>query len=610
MVFRSVRIYFVVAYSALNLACTANFESLRDSLTLEPDNSGSPETVVEPDPGIFTLSKTTMTISRNWTSKGKSSIVTLSTRDQYGELIYEPSRTVSFSSSGGTSKGWFSDVTDNGDGTYVVEFYGMIEGSSTSLNASIDALPSPTSVSIQVIAPRLSYTGASERSSAVSARIFDETDGGFLLTGNCDVEFGNVSIGGILPVSYTTPCLSTGGGTFSVYINYDTTEPYFISGARPMVLEISQGVQAPQFTTLYKTTSGSPPTIITNLAGLQGITCNDNSVYYILGDDIDVVAWSGGVTVNNWVPICNIGSFEGIFDGNYRTISGIHRSSASNFNGFFGQTSGARLSNIYLDQIVIVGQSSTGGVAGRTSLSDTLVNLHVTNGSITGTTYVGGISGDSGSKIYYSSFEGQINGDNYVGGIVGDGFGGQVSYSRVNGNVIGTNGNVGGIVGRANSGFFSYNSTSGTVSGQTLVGGIAGMIDSPTRFKDCFSDAAISGNQYVGGIWGYSGGADLWYGPKNVYFSGSINVATTNAGPIAGDSVNYLIDPPENNFYLSGLACTNCDTFILNDAKTSSQLKNQATFLNFDFLKFWVIDEGVSNPQLVPLFPAATEPSS
>ena len=59
-----------------------------------------------------------MTISRNWTSKGKSSMVTLSTRDQYGELIYDPSRTVSFGSSGGTSKGWFSDVTDNGDGTY------------------------------------------------------------------------------------------------------------------------------------------------------------------------------------------------------------------------------------------------------------------------------------------------------------------------------------------------------------------------------------------------------------------------------------------------------------------------------------------------------------
>ena len=72
-----------------------------------------------------------------------------------------------------------------------------------------------------------------------------------------------------------------------------------------------------------------------------------------------------------------------------------------------------------------------------------LLILHVTNGSITGTTYVGGISGDSGSRIMGASFQGQINGDSDVGGIVGISFGGQASHSRVNGNVIGTNGNVG-----------------------------------------------------------------------------------------------------------------------------------------------------------------------
>ena len=45
--------------------------------------------------------------------------------------------------------------------------------------------------------------------------------------------------------------------------------PIFI-GSQSNGGEISQGVQAPQLTTLYKTTSGSPPTIITNLAvGLQ-----------------------------------------------------------------------------------------------------------------------------------------------------------------------------------------------------------------------------------------------------------------------------------------------------------------------------------------------------
>lgn len=81
-------------------------------------------------------------ISNSTVSVGSSVTVQLSTKDQNGNLFYvsgsNPS--VVFATSGGTSAGTFSSVTDNGNGTYTTTFTGTSAGTATTINATIGGI--------------------------------------------------------------------------------------------------------------------------------------------------------------------------------------------------------------------------------------------------------------------------------------------------------------------------------------------------------------------------------------------------------------------------------------------------------------------------------------
>ncbi len=526
----------------------------------------------------------TIEVSQDWVNLGISSEVTLTTRDQFNEIFYDPAITVAFSATGGTSKGYFTDVVNNGDGTYTSTYFGLIDGTANSIGGTLDG-EAITSVEPEVSfqTPRLQFTGDSSSTAAVANRIFDEVDGGFTITGDCDVELGDVTLFGDIIVGSDIPCSDAGGGTFSLYINYDTTTPFFFGNSMAQRVAARQGVKWETETFVYKTTSSAPPTIITNLAGLQGITCSDTTVSYILGADIDV-ATEAGSGVDNFTTLCSGTPFQGTFDGAGFTISNIDIVAGTFDAGLFGQTLGGDIGNVNFDNVNVEGSNDVGVLVGRVGFPMNIRNVHVSNAVVTATgTSVGGIVGvGSSASLYSVSYQGSVSSSsNNVGGIIGNG--GSVDGCEFSGSVSGAN-YVGGIGGYNATRVFRCSST-GTVDGTDYVGGIAGYISFNQNNE---SNASVSGNQYVGGL---MGNAPIYVVASK--FDGSVVATSTNAGPLAGDTPTNT-----NVYYLDSITCTGCDNFPTGAAISAADWVKMDTFEALDFSTTWKIDEGVSAPEL------------
>lgn len=112
-------------------------------------------------------------------------------------------------------------------------------------------------------------------------------------------------------------------------------------------------------------------------------------------------------------------SFQGTYDGNGKTISGLVINKPNdNYQGLFGNVYNSTIKNVIIDNCQITGKEYVGGVAGYVSW-ETIDNCVVT-GTISGYGRVGGIGG----YLYYNSIKNSfsdatVNGTIYVGSIVG-----------------------------------------------------------------------------------------------------------------------------------------------------------------------------------------------
>ncbi|MCL2837732.1 MAG: stalk domain-containing protein [Oscillospiraceae bacterium] len=213
-------------------------------------------------------------------------------------------------------------------------------------------------------------------------------------------------------------------------------------------------------------------------------------------------------------------SFNGTFNGNYRSITGlyINRSyvSDSEASGLFGRIRGGVVKNLSLVDVNVNGTTLVGGVAGE--LSGELYNVFV-SGTISGVSFVGGLVGNLGSNgdsvIIASCFTGTINGNNNIGGLVGSiaiaDIENSYSIATINGET-----NVGGLVGFVFSGNILNSYTVGEVNGETNVGGVAGEIGvdwNSIYFVSLFNVAALNsrviGDANVGRIVGLNTNASV-----------------------------------------------------------------------------------------------------
>ncbi len=152
----------------------------------------------------------------------------------------------------------------------------------------------------------------------------------------------------------------------------------------------------------------------------------------VLNEKIEVDD-KGAVTnqeeLSEWTPIGSISgnSYEGTFNGDGHTISGLYIDTTANNQGLFGYVSGT-VQNLSVSGSVS-GDAYVGGVVGENSGSSTVENCYNT-GEVSGNRYVGGVVGLNSGSVENCYNTGAVNSSgNRVGGVVG--------HNAADGNVTG-----------------------------------------------------------------------------------------------------------------------------------------------------------------------------
>ena len=221
---------------------------------------------------------------------------------------------------------------------------------------------------------------------------------------------------------------------------------------------------------------------------------NCQNIYFQLAADIDL----GGSADNQWTPIGNESNkFQGTFDGDGHTVSGLYIDSFDYNLGLFGCVDGGTVKNL--------------GVSGYIKGSSN--------------SYVGGIAGWSTGTITGCNSACKIEGGDFAGGIVG-----------------------------RNQGSVSDCYNTGSISGADRAGGIAG--NNSRNISNCYNAGAVSGEDYAGGIVGNNAGGSI----TNSYNVGEVT-GTGSRGGIAGNDDGhgtytkcYFLGGPGDNGVGSGSA--------------------------------------------------------
>nr|MCS5651932.1 hypothetical protein [Candidatus Neomarinimicrobiota bacterium] len=199
------------------------------------------------------------------------------------------------------------------------------------------------------------------------------------------------------------------------------------------------------------------PYFIANLENLYWITENSGEwdKYYIQTSDIDASSTSAWDEGQGFTPMGNNSiKFTGSYDGSGYTINGLNINRPSTaFIGLFGYTLGSTIKDLGVINVNIAGGSRTGGLVGYNKFSS--VSNCYSTGSVTGTDFVGGLSGmvDDSSTVNNCYSTSDVNGSgNVVGGLVGKNISSSVSNCYSTGSVTGTD-FVGGIIGSSSWGY-------------------------------------------------------------------------------------------------------------------------------------------------------------
>ncbi|TYT60330.1 GLUG motif-containing protein [Natrialba swarupiae] len=281
------------------------------------------------------------------------------------------------------------------------------------------------------------------------------------------------------------------------------------------------------------------PYVVTDVYELQNVA-DEPEAHYVLGNDIDATEtelWTGGA---GFEPIGSEEEpFEGTFDGNGSTISGLAIDrNASERVGLFGQTDfDAVIEDVYLENASVHGDERVGGLVGFNfgSVSNASVDGAVSaNGDYAGGLVganvgpvatasatadvetdgnrVGGLLGASSSSVVDARASGNVSGVSRVGGLVGYNTGdapvpgtadAEIEDARSSANVSGTEW-VGGLVGTNENATVSGSNASGLAGGVSGIGGLTG--ENRGTIERSSADVGVTGFVYVGGLVGNNEG--------------------------------------------------------------------------------------------------------
>ena len=302
-----------------------------------------------------------------------------------------------------------------------------------------------------------------------------------------------------------------------------------------------------------------PGTPITNCKELQSINDNLSGDYY-LANDIDCSEHK------NFDPIGPSleKPFTGTFDGRGYKITNLYiNRPKTNYIGLFGIiASGAKIENVGVEKVSVIGKNYVGGLVGYVDEGATVNNCYCT-GDIDGKSGIGGLAGHNKGLITNSYSSGSVSGsDDIIGGLVGcNEGGGTIDTSYSNSDVSG-DGGVGGLVG---------------VNGGNV--------------SNCYSKGNVSGDENVGGLVGDNGGKEEEHGAiRKSYSTGSVS-GDENVGGLVGVNGDGNVADSYYDINTSG-----CSDTGKGEPKTTAEMTHQATFVGWDFNSIWKIEEGKSYP--------------
>ncbi|PTN31239.1 hypothetical protein C6366_18295, partial [Desulfonatronum sp. SC1] len=243
--------------------------------------------------------------------------------------------------------------------------------------------------------------------------------------------------------------------------------------------------------------------------------------------------------------------------------------------------------------------SNVGGLIGRasSSVNSTIYNSFATGNATGGTTSFSGVGGfigklEGNSRVDASYATGDVTSAERAGGFVGlIKSNAIINNSYATGNVLhrtgATNDKKGGFIGLAedNAEIHRSYSTGNVINGYTL-GGFIGRGDDNVIIMDSYSTGYVSGTGVLGGFIG-DGRNNLTI--NNSFTTSFVDNSTDeNIGGFIG---NILGDTSISNSYWD-IDTTGQTTSLGGEGKTTLEMKQIATFIDWDFNTVWGINPG------------------
>ena len=237
---------------------------------------------------------------------------------------------------------------------------------------------------------------------------------------------------------------------------------------------------------------------------------DNNSLNIILTDDITLTPPAAGES--NWSPKWR---YEGVFDGNGKTITGLTiEYGTATYAGLFGTLGeNGKVKNLTLKNVNITAASYTGAVAGMNN--GTIENCSVSGTVKSSSNNAGGVTGYNNGIITGCSASGNVSANSQAGGIVGYFVTGSITACYSSATVEG-NYSVGGVAGNMASNTtltacFSTGSVTATGSGDADAGGVVGRISQDATVTACYATGNVTATQgnNAGGVAGSSGGGTI-----------------------------------------------------------------------------------------------------
>ena len=349
---------------------------------------------------------------------------------------------------------------------------------------------------------------------------------------------------------------------------------------------------------------------ITNCTELQDIR-NYPAGDYTLINDIDCTGYdygdgggfmpiAGAITPDEPLPT----PFTGTLDGGGHTINGLSiNRSDKNYIGLFGIIEkSAKIKDLNLVDVEIIGRSAVGGLIGRggynNPINSEIRNVHIT-GNISGYQNVGGLGGLYSGSVYDSSADVTINkhptldGNMYFGGLLGNLFiNGLIIRSSSAGSVTGgsnygySSKDIGGLVG-INWGTIEQSFSTADVSGRYRVGGFVGDNYISGQIFNSYAtgnvdDLGLGGDDIAGFVGlNYGSGSSI----ENSYSIGFVTLGyLPKSGGFVGENLGASCIASFWDNQTSGLSNSACGL-----GKTTAEMQTESTFTsaNWNFTNIW-----------------------